>query len=236
MAWTASIGPLILRPMADLVIRTKWMTADGSGDRIDKYMEHGYGQAKKAVETRRERLGEMEKGTLRTMQEHATVHDEAWIEQYRAAWAIDVIEGEPDRRRSIGDMARECGKEELYEWAYVTWSGAIHSSWYHVGRYNAAFCGNELHENEIRGMVSEPIFDIDYLFRGCKYLDEVLEDALRTERYTTSMQEELIEIWKDAVGEDPRFEKRWEEGKCSMITARMIEFDEEGGVTIGGDT
>ena len=236
MAWTASIGPLILRPMADLVIRTKWMTADGTGDRIDKYMEHGYGQAKKAVETRRERLAEMEPGTQRTMQEHATVHDEAWIEQHKPAWAIDVIEGEPDRRRSIGDMARECGKEELYEWAYVTWSGAIHSSWFHVGRYNAAFCGNELHENEIRGMVSEPIFDIDYLFRGCKYLDEVLEDALRTERYTTSMQEELIEVWKDAVGEDPRFEKRWEEGKCSMITARMIEFDEEGGVTIGGNT
>ena len=40
-------------------------------------------------------------------------------------------------------MAKECGKEDLYEWAYVTWSGAIHSSWYHVGRYNAAYCGHE---------------------------------------------------------------------------------------------
>ena len=232
MNWTAAVAPLFLRPMADITIRCRWMTEDESGKRIRQYMEHGYGEAKGYIEERKKLVERTQDPEQRKMQEGAILHDTVWIEHWRSLWSVDVIEGEPGRRRSIGDMARECGKEDLYHWAYATWSAAIHGSWYHVGRYNAAYCDHPLHSHSVRGTIGERAFDMDYLFRGCKYLDGVLEDGLRQERYKRSLQEELIEICEATTGQDPRFEKRWSAGTKGMITARTVEFGPEGEVRI----
>jgi hypothetical protein len=166
--WNVNTAPLFLRCMVDAYITLAWILGDPA-ERGKKYVYYGLGQEKLFIEyleeAVREDAGDYDAEHMRQMIEVR----KSWLNEQLAEWATEVNVG---AWAGIGtrEMAQQIGRESIYKFAYVPFSGAAHNMWQHVGMVNVEPCTNPLHKGHrvprIRDFKPEP----DFLYRSAKYV------------------------------------------------------------------
>ena len=64
------------------------------------------------------------------------------------------------------------GYLDFYKYVYQPFSAAVHSSWYHISCFDAAFCENPTHRNHRMGHLVQLSPDPHWLYLGAKYLQK----------------------------------------------------------------
>lgn len=153
--WTIIIAPLILRAMIEVEINIKWIMQDPI-KRSDDFVLYGLGQEKLLIEV----FDLMNKSTDVDYEDRIE-NMRNWLEYQKAAWAIDVNVGSWSNK-SIRDLAKEVGMEDIYKTSFNLFSFACHSTWNYVGKYNITGCKNPLHKYHLipELTVDEPNYDV----------------------------------------------------------------------------
>lgn len=166
--WNPHIAPILLRAMTDAHITLAWILGDPAA-RSREYIRFGLGQDKLYLEYLQNEADQIPEGELDEPLENLVQMKKAWLNSQLAEWAIEVNVGSWSGK-STREMAQEARCESLYKFAYVPFSGAVHSMWQHVGSFNVVPCDNPLHKNHRIPVLSEFEPDADYLYRSAKYV------------------------------------------------------------------
>ncbi|MEM1405640.1 MAG: DUF5677 domain-containing protein [Bacteroidota bacterium] len=168
--WNGDMAPIILRCMADNYINLAWILK-GPEERSRKFILHGLGQAKLAMEHRKKQLkndGHDPEGDsfIRTT--------EMWINAQRHTFLTEVNLGswsELNTRK----MAEEAGCIDFYNLVYQPFSTASHNMWNHISRYNLIPSDNPLHMFLMKPIVVQHDPELEYLELGAKYLSKMFK-------------------------------------------------------------
>ena len=193
--WTGTTAPLILRPMIEVAINIAYIAKEPV-ERSKTYIEHGLGTAKALAEKYDTASLQNEDQDWKDLFGKAVEEWKKFIECEKELWAVNVNMGDWDKS-STRQRALEIGLKDLYGHAWAAFSGCVHSTWQHVGRYNGTRCVNPLHRGHIRGRISgwADEWSFDYLFRAAKYLDmtlNVYDEALSVRDEHKSVRELCI--------------------------------------------
>lgn len=168
--WNGHIAPLILRSMTDNYINLAWIFGDPL-DRARKFIMHGLGQEKLQLEHYKARLS----ADGQDAENHPIAKRmEEWLNTQRYSFLTEVNVGSwsgIDARK----MAEEAGCIDLYNYAYAPFSAATHNMWHHVAKYNLVPCPNSLHRYHKIPVARSEGIDIDYLYRGAKYVNKAFQ-------------------------------------------------------------
>jgi len=165
LIWNGHAAPVLLRAMADVYISLAWIFGDPD-DRSRKFILYGLGQLKLHLERRKALRGD---DPPDPREEMLIKHEEGWMESQRISILTDVDFGSWSDLNTR-KMADEAGCLDFYEQVYVPFSGAAHSMWQHVGRYNTKTCINPLHRVHRVPDIPDTGIDPDYLHLAAKYM------------------------------------------------------------------
>jgi hypothetical protein len=160
--------------MTDAYITLAWIL-DDPYERSTKYIHYGLGQEKLSIEYLEENLSEnpQDDDEKNQLQEMIRIR-KSWLNGQLAEWATEVNVGSWSGL-SAYDMAREIGRESIYKFAYMPFSGTVHNMWQHVGIYNAEPCLNPLHKYHLAPKVRTAPLHPDFMYRSAKYLSQTYE-------------------------------------------------------------
>jgi len=165
--WNGHVAPLILRAMADVYINVAWLLNDPKA-RCRDFILYGLGQAKLAVERRKEEPESSENTKI-------IEQTEAWIESQRATFLLDVNIGSWSGSNTR-QMAEEAGCIDFYNWVYTPFSACTHSMWQHVALYNLRQCKNPLHrKHRVPDAGIRLEYDANYLYLAAKYSQKLFD-------------------------------------------------------------
>lgn len=166
--WNGHVAPIILRCMTDTHITLAWILG-APQERSKEYIRFGLGQEKLYVEYLENESQQAPGGELDDSVEELIRLRKSWLNSQLMEWAIDVNVGSWSGKKTR-EMAAEAGCESLYRFAYVPFSGSVHSMWQHVGIYNVEPCLNPLHKYHRIPIIGVASIDPDYLYRSSKYV------------------------------------------------------------------
>jgi hypothetical protein len=172
--WNGHVAPLILRCMTDAFITLAWILEEPL-DRSTKYVHYGLGQEKLYIEYLEHDLQESPDADDddAAIKEMVRIRKE-WLNSQLAEWATEVNVGAWSGM-STREMAKEIGRESLYKFAYVPFSGPAHNMWQHVGIYNMRRCKNALHKYHLVPSIASAPLHPDFMYRSAKYLSQTYE-------------------------------------------------------------
>ncbi|HWG11139.1 MAG TPA: DUF5677 domain-containing protein [Rhodanobacteraceae bacterium] len=172
--WNGHVAPLILRCMTDTHITLAWIV-DAPQERSKEYIRFGLGQEKLFLEFLQNEADQIPEGEIddEQLKEFIEIKKD-WLQSQLMEWAIEVNVGSWSGK-SAREMASETDCESLYKFAYIPFSGSVHSMWQHVGIYNVVHCKNPLHKNHRVPIIPELRSDPDYLYRSSKYVTRTYE-------------------------------------------------------------
>ena len=166
--WNGHVAPLFLRCMVEAYITLAWIL-DDPVERSEMYVKYGLGQEKLSIEYMEQALEEGSSAVdADYIRENIRIR-KAWLNSQLAEWAVDVDVGSWSGI-STREMAKEIGRESIYRYAYVPFSGPAHNMWQHIGRYNLVPCHNPLHKWHLVPKVHEFPVDPDFMYRSAKYV------------------------------------------------------------------
>ncbi len=170
--WNWDIGPLYLRAMTDCHITLAWILGKPE-ERSRLYIMHGLGQEKlwmahyeKLVEDEtdpddRERLQAMLDASRQWIESQSFLF---FVTVNLGAWA-----GITTRK-----MAEEAGCLDLYNYAYTPYSFSAHSTWNHLGKFNALPTRSPLHKNMRLPYLPHFAGEPSIMMNAAKYLDKAV--------------------------------------------------------------
>lgn len=150
-AWTDTLGPLILRPIFEVLINLTWILLDPAA-RATLFIEYGLGQLKLELEHRRSAFGPTD--AYSQALEHALSQH-----QYPSLTVVNVGAWSSLDMRS---MAQECGMEDTYRLDFAPLSGAVHSQWQWIAPRILRPCNNPLHGGHMVRSESGPDWTLEY--------------------------------------------------------------------------
>jgi hypothetical protein len=171
--WNGHVAPLFLRCMVDAYISLAWILDDPQ-ERSRVYVEYGLGQEKLYISYLEDGIGENVDSQDKAGVEEIIAARRAWLENQLAMWATDVNIGSWSGM-STRDMAKTIGRESLYKFAYMPFSGCAHNMWQHVGVYNMKPCRNPLHKYHLVPDMREADIHPDFFYRSAKYVSMAYE-------------------------------------------------------------
>lgn len=189
--WNGHIAPLVLRSMVDAHIALAWILKDKVA-RAKQYILYGLGQEKLYIE-------HLKKG-LPLSQDGGPMADlvrakEAWLNSQRRDFLTEVNVGSWSGANTR-DMAKDADCEALYNYAYMPFSGAVHSMWQHVSTYSLKSCQNPLHKYHLVPCVNAEVgVDGDYVFRSAKYFSRSCE--VIDQHFGLGLDLPVMEEWFD---------------------------------------
>ncbi len=166
--WNPHVAPILLRSMTDVHITLAWIV-DDPASRSKEYIKYGIGQEKLFLEYLKNESEEVPDGELDGPLEQLIELSSAWLSTQLSEWAIEVNVGSWSGKSSR-EMAQEANCQSLYKFAYVPFSGAVHSMWQHVGRFNVVPCKSPLHKRHRIPVIPDFDSDPDFLYRSAKYV------------------------------------------------------------------
>lgn len=179
--WNGHTAPLLLRCMTDAYITLAWILGDPKA-RSEQYIHYGLGQEKLFIEYLEEGLREdPDSHDAEAMQQMIDAR-KAWLNGQLAEWATEVNVGSWSGL-STREMAKAIGRESIYKFAYVPFSGPAHNMWQHVGIYNMDPCTNPMHKWHLVPKIREAPIHPDFVYRAAKYVSlayELSDDRLGT--------------------------------------------------------
>ena len=192
--WNGHIAPMILRTMTDNYISLAWISCDPV-DRSRKFVLFGLGQEKLIVEHRKAQI----EADGRTKESDAEIAArEAWLDSQRFAFLTEVNVGNW-AGLNTRKMAEQADCLDLYRYAYVPFSAAVHSMWPHISRYNLDTCTNPLHRYHSVPIDPSMSVDLDYMYRAAKYVDKAFarfDQLARIKPRVPSALEKLVQALK----------------------------------------
>jgi hypothetical protein len=165
--WNEHVAPVILRAMADVHITLAWILKDPL-ERSRKFILYGLGQQKLLLEHRKAQLATDGRDVGNDPIVQAT---EAWINAQRFEFLTEVNVGSWSEI-TVREMAEEAGCLDFYRYVYTPFSGAGHSMWNHVSRYNLQVCQNPLHRYHKTPIDPDLAPDPEYLYLAAKYAEK----------------------------------------------------------------
>lgn len=194
--WNHHVGPILLRTMVDLHITMAWVLKDPA-ERSRKFILYGLGQNKLNMEHRRT---ELKADGLNPEEDPVIKAGEIWATSQRFPF-LTAVETGPWSGLSTRDMAEEADCLDLYRYAYIPFSAAVHSMWHHISRLNLRLCENPLHRYHGIPVDSGLSVEPDYLYRGAKYLEKSFDLFDKT----FSFQPQVPSAFRWLVAELDRF-------------------------------
>lgn len=163
--WNAHIAPIIMRSMMDAQITIRWILKDPT-PRAKKYVLYGLGQQKLYIEN------------LKTREDHDAPDiaemieaESAWLNSQRPDFLTEVNVGRLADLTTRA-MAKDCGLEDLYKFAYTPFSGAVHNMWHHISKFNLMYCNNPLHNFHKVPIVEPCPTQISFALESAKHLED----------------------------------------------------------------
>ena len=165
--WNEHSALLFLRAMVDAYITLAWIMQDPSS-RSRKYIAYGLGQAKLQLEHLKTATDEISQSDNK-----ANLYKplEDWInsQQYTFLTEVNVGSWSGLDTRSMAEEAR-C--KDFYTYAFMPFSNAVHSTWFHVGEHNLRLCVNPLHGVHRVPATTNHTIDPDYCRLAAKYVEK----------------------------------------------------------------
>jgi hypothetical protein len=175
--WNGHVAPLILRAMVDAHITLAWVLRDKKA-RARQYILYGLGQEKLFIEHLKNSQPPV--GLLEDYEKMIEAR-ENWLNSQRRDFLTEVNVGSWSGLNTR-DMAQEADCLSLYNFAYLPFSGVVHSMWQHTSIYNLRNCQNPLHKfHRIPDLFLQAPLDPDYVYRSAKYVSrscEVVDEYL----------------------------------------------------------
>jgi hypothetical protein len=200
--WNGHVAPLYLRAMVDAHISLAWVLGDPA-PRAKEFILYGLGQEKLFIE-------HLKAGRTGTDEDDPRIDEmikmrEGWLNSQRRDFMVEVNVGAWSGHNTR-EMAEQAGCESLYKYAYLPFSGAAHSMWQHVGIYNLTPCTNPLHKRHRVPSVARAPLDVDFVYRGAKYVSRSYElfDTTFGLKDTGELPEEWFIREMDALYEHER--------------------------------
>jgi len=166
--WNGHVAPLFLRCMIDAYIALAWIL-EKPKERSKKYILYGLGQEKLFIEYLEKALNEEPDAYDAESLKQMIKIRKAWLNSQLAEWATEVNVGSWSGM-STREMAKEIGRESIYQYAYVPFSGPVHNMWQHVGIYNVHQCLNPLHKFHLVPKIQHAPIHPDFMYRSAKYM------------------------------------------------------------------
>ena len=166
--WNGHVAPLILRCMIDAYITLAWIL-DEPIERSEKYINYGLGQEKLFIEYMEQAIDEDPEAYDTANLQKMIQARKSWLDYQLAEWATEVNIGSWSGMNTR-EMAKAIGRESIYKYAYVPFSGTAHNMWQHIGRYNMSLCKNPLHKLHFVPKIHNSTVDPDFMYRSAKYL------------------------------------------------------------------
>jgi hypothetical protein len=166
--WNAHVAPIVLRTMIDTHITLAWIL-ESPADRSQAYIDYGLGQERLNLEYFKNEAEKIPEDEFDEALQEVIDFKTSWLDAQRYDWAIEVNVGAWSGK-STREMAKEADCDGLYKFAYTQFSGAAHSMWHHVARFNLVPCTNPLHKTHRMPVILSSPVDPDYLYRSAKYV------------------------------------------------------------------
>jgi hypothetical protein len=168
--WNEHLAPIFLRCMADVYINLAWICKDPQ-QRAKKFIEYGLGQLKLEIEHRKKQL---RKDAKDPDSDIMIKSKEELLNSQKLTYFTDVELGhwaESNTRR----LAEEAGCIDFYNYVYVPFSSAVHSTWKHILQYSLTICKNPLHRGHYVPIDMNLPSSLWYLDLSAKYLDKTFK-------------------------------------------------------------
>jgi hypothetical protein len=198
--WNDDVAPLILRTIVETYIWLAWISKDAL-DRSRKYIEYGLGQQKlylehlKASVNDQEREGKDFKTFLQI--------EEAWLNSQKYEFLVPVNLGNIEGK-GVRQIAIEADCKGSYDLEYSWLSGAVHSQWHHVGKFNLAICTNPLHKYHRIPTMSDcepdlyfPMEAVEYMENSFLIIDDHFKISLDQPKSIDKLVNDLAELGKE---------------------------------------
>ena len=167
--WNDHIAPLVLRSMVENCISLAWILNDPEKRSMD-FVAYGLGQENLLLEQTKADLRDegQQPEDLPEIQQW-----ENWLDAQRARFMTEIHVGSwgPNLRKK----AEEVGLLYLHRNDYSKWSGATHSLWHHIARFNLTMCNNPLHGFHRLPSTPEVVPDAELLLQAAEYVDLTLD-------------------------------------------------------------
>jgi hypothetical protein len=167
--WNSHSAPLFLRAMADVHITLSWILLDPE-TRARQYIDHGLGQAMLELEHRKNQMEPVDEDSKESLKKIIRAY-EVWINVQRWNFLVEVNVGAWSGK-TTRQMAEEAGILDFYNYVYTPFSQCVHSTWYHVGRYNSGSSESPLTRQLWVPGIHESPTDPWNLNLTAKYLDK----------------------------------------------------------------
>ena len=163
--WNAHSAPLFLRPMVENCITIAWILKVPD-ERSKQFVTYGLGQENLLLEQAK---ADIRDAGANPEEDSEIEKWEQWINSQRYTFLTEVNVG--NWGPNLREMAKEAGLMELHRNDYAQWSGATHSMWHHVVRYNVQLCKNPLHGHHRVPIIAQIAPEPELLQRAAEYVD-----------------------------------------------------------------
>ncbi|HEY5743341.1 MAG TPA: DUF5677 domain-containing protein [Chryseolinea sp.] len=189
--WNWDVGPLYLRAMTDCYITLAWILGD-TKERSQLYILHGLGQEKLWMAHYEKVLEETDDIQEKKRYQAMLAASKAWVESQSFLFFVTVNLGSWSGK-STRQMAVEADCLDLYNYAYTPYSFAAHSTWNHVGKFNAIPTCSPLHKNmrmpNILSYGGEP----SIMMNAAKYLEKAARAVI--EKFAFEVESPTPTAW-----------------------------------------
>lgn len=193
--WNPHTAPLILRAMADVFLTLAWILTADSKSRAARFVEDGLGAVKLEI-AHRKKATESGADTADSRGEEYIEMLQTWLDSQRIEHLVEVNLGSWSGM-STRAMAEEAGYIDYYNYVYQPFSSAVHSSWFHIGRFNLVPCDKPAHRGHRIGHLLDFSPDPHWLYLAAKYLQKtftLFDEKTDVSPKTPSSFELLLEM------------------------------------------
>ncbi len=178
--WNGHIAPLIMRSLIDNYINFAWILINPI-ERSKQFIYYGLGQEKLNLEHFKAQFNESNS----TEQVKKSIEArEGWINSQRYDFLTDVS-FKSWSEKNTRQMAEESNCLDLYNFAYTPFSGAVHNSWNHIGKYNTQESDNPLHKFMRKPAIYKFNTETYYLELTVKYVSKMFRRFDEKYQYTS---------------------------------------------------
>ena len=205
LTWNEHSAPLFLRPMVENCITTAWILGDENerDNRAKQFIEYGLGQENLLLKHAKANIQEQR---LDPEDDPAIKQWEEWTNSQKYTFLTEVNVGNW-ADKNLREMAEQVELIDLHTWDFALASGAVHSTWNHLVKYDLRDCSNPLHGHH-RIPYAQPLgADTEFLGKAAGYVDatnSVFDRATGYELGDPTTLQVLDELLKGMVWPEQR--------------------------------
>ena len=189
--WNAYMAPIILRPIAEIMLSIKWLSGD--------IVQRSFRLIHASIIQARNDLKRLEKSLKeRKFSSDVEIMRDFMKSRIESLERLFPCEKDQQRVPNLWKMAKNANCMNFYNIEMSEWSACVHSSWHHVSLHNLTHWENPLYGFHRVPMVAPLECDIQYLrsaARICQTSIEEIDKMLRIDE--TQGGTSLLEIFDE---------------------------------------